>query len=147
MHNEDNDWLIDNDAVDVSTMNHRRLSCYPIEQLLLSPEKSKLLFLVNVKDDDAAFGENAKQINQIQQNPTTTIGGKRFIPLKCVLSGAACNLRAQCGTAGGLYTANRFSDNWKSRKGDFRVSFPGTEAVHTFNWREIIEEPATLMFF
>ena len=146
-HDDDDDWLIDDDAVDVSTTNHRRLSRYPIEQLLVSPEKSKLLLLVNVKDDDLVFGGNANKINLIQQNHIATIGGKRFIPLKCVLSGAACNLCATGGTAGGLYTEKRFINDWKTRKGDFQVSFPGTEKVHTFNWREIVEGPSTFMFF
>ena len=40
---EVNDWVIDEDAYNLTTTDHRRLSRYPLEQLLISERNTKLL--------------------------------------------------------------------------------------------------------
>ena len=44
---EVDDWVIDEDAYNLTTTYHRRLSCYPLEQLLISERNTKLLLLAS----------------------------------------------------------------------------------------------------
>ena len=58
---EDGEWVVDTSAVDLNVTDTRRLSLYPIEQLLLCKAKTRLLILVKVADVDV-FGPHAHMI-------------------------------------------------------------------------------------
>ena len=50
------DWMIDTSAVNLTTTNLRRLTLYSLEQIFLCEEKTKLLLMIKVEDDDRLLG-------------------------------------------------------------------------------------------
>ena len=52
---DEEDWVIDQSAMDVTTTDTRRLSLYCFEQLLMCRERDKFLILVRVSSDKKLF--------------------------------------------------------------------------------------------
>ena len=51
------DWIIDSDSFEMNRTHQRSLTRYPLEQLLVSENNTKLLLLVSAEDDKRVFGE------------------------------------------------------------------------------------------
>ena len=69
------DWMVDTSAVEVSTTETRRLSVYPLEQLIRCDKKKDLLLLVAEQKDEQILGGLAKSIDLVQNNTWVTISG------------------------------------------------------------------------
>ena len=51
-----NDWVVDHDSYVMNQTKERDLSQYAMEQLWVQEDKTKLLLLVKVDEDDDMFG-------------------------------------------------------------------------------------------
>ena len=60
------DWVLDSDGYNVETTNERRLSRYCMEQIWIQNDRTKLLLLVNVDDDQRMFGGQGATVEQLQ---------------------------------------------------------------------------------
>lgn len=84
------DWMVDTSAVDLTTTNVRRLSIYPIEQLLLCGERSRLLMVIKQSEADALLGKGtAEKVQATQGSEPIIISGEYYHRLKCTIIGAA----------------------------------------------------------
>ena len=50
------DWVVDHDSYEMNETKERTLSRYAMEQLWIQHDKTKLLLLVKVDDDEEMFG-------------------------------------------------------------------------------------------
>ena len=57
------DWVVDSDLSEVRKTNEQGLNRYPLEQLLVTKEKTRMLLLVNVDDDQNLFDRLAARID------------------------------------------------------------------------------------
>ncbi len=114
---EMDDWVVDSDAVNITVCDHRRLSRYSIEQLMMSREKTRLLVLVRADEDDDAFSAMGKLVNEVQKNEIASIGGRKYIRLKCTITNANSNVAAMTGEASTGYTPKMFQDDYKFKDG------------------------------
>ena len=57
-----------------------------MEKLCVCENNTKLLLLLNVKDDELLFGGKGGTINAEQDLEQTTISGRKFYWLKCTLT-------------------------------------------------------------
>ena len=79
---EIDNWIIDNSVVEMSVSDHRRLSRYPTERLLLYTNKTRLLLLVDIDNNKSMFGGIASKMNETQENEIWFISGRRYIEAK-----------------------------------------------------------------
>jgi len=87
---EMDDWMVDTSAVDLTTTNVRRLSMYPIEQLLLCGERARLLMVIKQSAADALLGKGtAAKVEATQGSEPIIISGEYYHRLKCMIIGAA----------------------------------------------------------
>ena len=63
-------------ANEMLILDHQRLSCHPLKQLLQCGDKDRLLLLVNVADDDNIFGGKAAEVNETQRNEIVFISSR-----------------------------------------------------------------------
>ena len=63
---EIDDWVVDQDLALGKHTDQRKLDRYPIEQLWVSEEKTRLLLLVNVDDDNNLFNGLGAKMDAIQ---------------------------------------------------------------------------------
>ena len=80
------DWVIDHDSYEMNKTKERTLSRYAMEQLWIQHDKTKLLLLVKVDDDEEMFGGKAAAVDAIQNIERTTISGTNYYRLKCTIT-------------------------------------------------------------
>ena len=146
--NEDiDDWVIDSEGINIKTTNQRRLSRYCIEQLWVTENKTKLLVLIKVADDDDLYGGIGAAVEKVQRIKRANISGREYYRLKCTVTSSNRD-KLVYGEGSGTYSREQFEkDVGKSKNGDFGVAFDGTNEKMLFNWYGIITEPSSLMFF
>ena len=140
------DWVVDSDSYDMKRTDQRYLSRHPIEQLWVSPNKTKLLLLVNINDDATIFGGKGNKINSMQNIDQCTIAGKQYYRLKCTIEEGNYDMLDN-GPKTKMYSEARFKYDFKYRRGGIQVQFDGTTETHSFLWNDIIDYPSTFMFF
>ena len=140
------DWVVDHDSYEMNKTKERTLSRYAMEQLWIQHDKTKLLLLVKVDDDEEMFGGKAAAVDAIQNIKRTTISGKKYYRLKCTITDGNRNQLVH-GIAAKQYTHERFEYDYKHRHGNFGISFDGTNEQHKFLWNTIMDFPSTFMFF
>ena len=79
------DWVVNPDLADMNCTTERDLSIYPLEQLMLMEDRTRLMLLVNVDDDHNLFGGLGAKINAKQQLEIASISGKKYYRLKCTV--------------------------------------------------------------
>ena len=104
--------------------NERVLSRYAMEQLWIQHDKTKLLLLVKVDEDEEMFGGKGAAVDEIQNIERTVISGKQYYRLKFTITDKNRNLH---GIAAKQYTRERFEYDYKHRHGNFGISFNGTK--------------------
>ena len=140
--------MVDTSAVEVSTTETRRLSVYPLEQLIRCDEKKDLLLLVAEQKDEQILGGLAKSIDLIQNNTRVIISGRKFYAIKCTIIEAGDHLDVRhMGILGAGYSDATFKKNFDTKRGGFRVNFDGTEINKHFNWRDVVEDSYSIKFF
>ena len=86
--------MVDMSAVDLTTTDVRRLSFYPIEQLLLCKERARLLMLVKQSSAESKLGKGvAKTVSGIQDTEPILISGEYYHRLQFVYNLLDSNLR------------------------------------------------------
>ena len=70
------DWVVDSDLSEITATTERGLNRYPLEQLLVTEEKTRLLLLVNVDDDHNLFDGLAAKVENEQQVERASISGE-----------------------------------------------------------------------
>ena len=124
----------------------RLLSRYPMEQLSVSENNTKLLLLLSVDDDDLLFGGKGGVINAEQRLEPTTISGRKFYLLKCTITEGSRHLLVD-GANANSYMESSFIKDWKNHNGGIHFKFDGTNTFHHFTWNFIINSPKMFMFF
>ena len=140
------DWVMDCNLFDIKSTFERNLSIYPMEQLWVTPEKTKLLFLVSVDDDAKLLGSKGFVVNTQQQIEKQSIGGRLYYRLQCTIVTSNCDQLIH-GVKNKTYTEVKFIDDYTKRNGDFQVDFDTTMHYHQFNWRKLMENPTSFKFF
>ena len=144
---EDDDWVVDTDAATCEVTDVRRLDRYPLEHIFTLPEKSKLLLLVAVEDDDRVFGGLGMKLDAKQLNGHITISGRKYYRLKCAVSNAVFNKLVTGGVASKMYSQEKFVDNMENGQGGFQLGFFGTQKTAHLTWKKVISNPLSIMFF
>ena len=117
---EDNDWVVDTDTATCKVTDVRRLDRYPLEHIFTLAEKSKLLLLVAVEDDDRVFGGLGMKLDATQLNGHITISGRKYYRVKCAVSDAAFNNLVTGGVASKMYSQEKFVDDMENGQGGFQ---------------------------
>ena len=66
-------WTVDMDTVTCDVTDVHQLDRYPLEHIFAMPEKSRLLLLVSVRDDDSFFEDLDQAVNSVQNNGRITL--------------------------------------------------------------------------
>ena len=93
------------------------------------------------------FLGKASSIVSEQHLTTRTIAGTEYYQLKCTISDASHNEPVTSGVSRGAYSEARFQNDFKDGNGGLHVRFNGTSFVSHFNWKQVINNPSTFMFF
>ena len=125
-------------------------TCYRAHFTL--PSKTPLLLLVSVDDDNKQFSihnkNKAHEIEEIQNLPRRSISGREYFQFRCILSDVSDNECVSTGSMAGMpYTDARFQTDIKGGNAGFKVTFDGCEVTHHFNWRQVLKQPSSFMFF
>ena len=124
---DEEDWVIDQSAMDVTTTDTRRLSLYCFEQLLMCRERDKFLILVRVSSDKKLFKGGAQTIASVQGTTTLTISGVEYYRRKATISDATHNANAR--GEGLPYSESDFQRDFNKKDGEFEVRFDGTDLI------------------
>ena len=144
---EEEDWTVDTDAAACKVTDVRRLDRYFLEHIFTLPEKSRLLMLVDVKDDHDLFGGIGAMIDAVQQNGTVTLGGREYYCLRCELCNVRFHTLVVSGVASKMYTAEQFEKDFHRRQGCFQVGFHNSDKTISFTWKQLMANPMSLMLF
>jgi len=132
--NADNqdDWMVDTSAVYLTTTNPRQLTLYPLEQIFLCAEKTKLLLMIKVEDDDRLLRGKGQEVQAVQGTETRFILRLNYFALKFTL----CDTRNHVDVRGkgtSKYTNEHFEKDFDKRRGDFKISFNDTAVGQTLD--------------
>ena len=61
------DWVTDSDTYKMKTTKELNLHRYSLEHLWVTKDKTKLLILVNIDDDDSLFAGKGSKIDKLQK--------------------------------------------------------------------------------
>ena len=119
--NEFEDWMVDMSAVNLTTTGMRRLSFYPIKQLLLCKERAWLLMLVKQSSAESKLGKGvAKTVSGIQGTEPILISGEYYHRLQCEIIDAAHHREAR-GEGLGV-SLKQFESDFTHRRCGFGVN-------------------------
>ena len=105
---------------------------------------------MSVDDDKKQFSlktNKSFEIEDEQKLPRRFISGREYFQFRCRLSDVSDNDSVTKLSVAGLYTDARFRADVKEGIGGFKVTFDGCDARHHFNWRQILRNPSSFMFF
>ena len=107
----------------MSTTDRRCLSRLAIKSVMISPVGTKLILLVNVKDDDKLLGGRGTYFSKLQENNVTTISGRSYYTIEVVVSECRQRLDVLSGGSGGSsgYTLNKFENDFSGGHAGFSV--------------------------
>ena len=141
------DWVVNPDLADMNCTTERDLSIYPLEQLMLMEDRTRLMLLVNVDDDHNLFGGLGAKINAKQQLEIASISGKKYYRLKCTVIQSNRDELVH-GLSNKMYSQALFEGDFQSRNGGFIIQFDGDDKrKQHFNWRDVVDFPSTFKFF
>ena len=144
---DDDDWVIDMDAVNCSVTDIRRLDRYCLEHIFNLEEKTKLMLLVSADDDNAILNGTGQAVDEIQRNGTILLSGRTYYRLQCSISDASDNMLVTGGLASKMYNQKQFQDDFNYGRRGFQISFHGTSLVTHFTWKNLMARPLSLLFF
>ena len=144
---DDDNWIIDMDAINCSVTDIRRLNRYCLEHIFKLEEKTKLLLLVSAADDDATFNRTGQALDEIQRNGTILLSERTYYRLQCPISDASDNILVTGGLASKMYDHKEFQDDFNYDRHDFQTSFHGTSSVAHFMWKNLMARPLLFLFF
>jgi len=140
------DWMVDMSAVDITTTDVRRLSFYPIEQLLFCKERARLLMLVKQSLAESKLGKGvAETVSVIQGTEPILISGEYYHRLQCEIIDATHHWDAR-GEGLGV-SLKQFESDFTHRRCGFGVQFVGSETKLHFNWQDIVDDGCLLKYF
>jgi len=140
------DWMVDMSAVDLTTTDVRRLSFYPIEQLLLCKERARLLMLLKQSSAESKLRkEVAETVSGIQGTELILISGEYYHRLQYEIIDATHHWDAR-GEGLGV-SLKQFESDFTHRCCGFGVQFAGSETKLHFNWQDIVDDGCLLKFF
>ena len=141
------DWMVDTSAVDLTTTNVRRLSIYPIEQLLLCGERQRLLMVVKQSAADHLLGKGtAKKVVATQGTKPIIISGEYYHRIQCTITGAADHRDAR-GEGGGAFSQDRFESDFVHKRCGFQLEFDRCNTKQAFTWQDVVDLAPLLKFF
>ena len=123
---DEDDWLVDVDAAECKVTDMRRLDRCPLEHIVTLPEKSSMLLLVKVEDDDNKFGGKAAAVHGVQGLKTRSISNHNYYQLKCTISDTSYSRLVTTGVASKMHTNTQFVQDYNIRNGGFQVQFNDT---------------------
>ena len=144
---DDDDWVVDMDAAECNVTDIRRLDRYCLEQIFVLEEKTKLLLLVSVADDDTVLNGSGEAVSALQKNGTIKLSGREYYRLQCSVSDAKDNQLVTRGVAGRLYSQSRFEDDVRFGRKGFQISHHGTSLVSHITWKKLMANLTSLLFF
>ena len=130
----------------MSTTDRRRLSCLAIETLMIAPVGTKMVLLVNAKDDDKLLDGRGVHLSQLQDNDVTMIAGRKYFTIQVVLSECRQRLDVLSGGSSG-YTMNKFENDFSRGHAGFSVDAVGCSGRLTFTWKEVAQHPTSYIYF
>ena len=131
----DDDWVVDTDAATCEVTDVRRLDRYPLEHLFTLSEKTRLLLLVTVDNDDRVFGGIGMKVDAMQCNEQISLAGREYYRIKCAISDATFNNLVTGGVARKMYSQEKFASDLDNGQGGFQVAFLGTQKTAHFTWK------------
>ena len=73
------DWVTCSNTSKMKTTKEQNLHRYPLEQLWVTEDKTKLVILVSIDDDYSLFAGKGSKIDKMQQIGDATIAGESII--------------------------------------------------------------------
>ena len=143
----DDDWMVDTDAAECRVTDVRRLDRYPLEHIFTLPERTHLLLLIAVDDDDRVFGGKANVVESLQNNGRVSLSGCSYFRLKCSLADCHHNAMVVSGVASKMYSLKRFMDDFQFGRAGFKMNFDGTSVSAHITWKRLMSAPRSIMFF
>ena len=80
------DWVVDHDSYEMNQTNERYLSHYAMGKLWVKEDKTKLLLIVKVDEDNDMFEGKASKLDSLQNISHAKISGKEYYRLKCTIT-------------------------------------------------------------
>ena len=109
------------DAADCNVTDVRRLDRYCLEHIFSLGEKTNLLLLVSVDDDDALLRGTGAAVHDQQSNEQVLLGGRRYYRLQCSISDTKDNVLVTGGPGSNMYKQSEFADDFALGRRGFQV--------------------------
>ena len=109
----------------MSTTDRRRLSRLPVESLVVAGVNTKLVLLVNARDDHILMSNKAHRIEEDQAHARTLISGREYITLQCHILECRHHDAVVSGGSSGMYKETQFVGDFKIGRAGFTVQFSG----------------------
>ena len=115
-------WMINMDAAACNVTVICRLDRCPLEHIFVMPEKSRLLLLVSVRDDNSLSEGLDRAVNSVQNNGRITLFEREYFQLKCYVANTQQNALITGGVASNMYSLEKFVQDFKRGQGGFQRS-------------------------
>jgi hypothetical protein len=126
---DDDDWILDDEAFNMETTDRRRLSRVPLEHMAIAAPKTSFLMLVDVNADYKILRGQGSRVDREQNHPRTFISGREFLTLKCEIKESRFRDLILTGETSKLYNDRRFENDFKAGNGGFSLSVLRKESV------------------
>ena len=143
---KEEEWAMDEEALSVVTTDCRRLSCMPIESLVVAGVGTAMVLLVRADNNKIVMGGKAHRVEERQRHSQTFISRKDFITLQCHISECRQGQVVVSGVVSGQYKDNNFVRYFQGGNVGFAVQFSG-RTIDSITWKEVASNPQTFIFF